>query len=127
MLRGRSRIWPPGDFEVEPHKKPNPDAGKAKYEPTARRQDCARQRPLRRRRRNKVTEGKKRRRLCRITRTSRLADARLMAALGTVSVDFMDGLLSQLAKAASHGDEIDEDALKFMMSVIKWPQAEGSA
>ena len=42
----------------------------------------------------------------------RLADARLMAALGTVSPDFMDGLLSQLANAAL------EDALKFMMSVI---------
>jgi hypothetical protein len=38
--------------------------------------------------------------------------------LGTVSVDFMNGLLRQLANAGSHGRQIDEDALNFMLSVV---------
>jgi hypothetical protein len=47
-----------------------------------------------------------------------LACALLKEALGTVSVDFMNGLLSQLANAGSHGHQIDEDALNFMLSVV---------
>ena len=47
-----------------------------------------------------------------------LACALLKEALGTVSDDFMNGLLSQLANAGSHGRQIDENALNFMLSVV---------
>jgi hypothetical protein len=42
-----------------------------------------------------------------------------MEALGTVSVDFMSGLLNQLANAGSHGPQIDEGGLNFMLSVVQ--------
>jgi hypothetical protein len=58
-----------------------------------------------------VTDGKK--------ADEPLGYALLMEALGTVSVDFMDGLLCQLAKAGSHGQQIDERALNFMLSVVQ--------
>ena len=47
-----------------------------------------------------------------------LAGTLLKEALGTVSVDFTNGLLSQLANAGSHGRQIDEDTLNFMLSVV---------
>ena len=47
-----------------------------------------------------------------------IAEALLKEALGTVSVDFRVGLLSQLANAGSHGRQIDEHALNFMLSVV---------
>jgi predicted component of type VI protein secretion system len=37
----------------------------------------------------------------------------------TVSVDFMGGLLDQLANAGSRGQQIDEGALNFMLSVVQ--------
>ncbi len=43
----------------------------------------------------------------------------LMEALGTVSIDFVYGLLSQLADASSPGREINEDRLNFMLAVVK--------
>jgi hypothetical protein len=42
-----------------------------------------------------------------------------MEAVGTVSVDFMGGLLNQLANAGSHGHQIDEGGLNFMLSVVQ--------
>jgi hypothetical protein len=48
-----------------------------------------------------------------------LAYALLMEAIGTVSVDFVTGLFKQLANAGSHGRQIDEEGLNFMLSVIK--------
>jgi hypothetical protein len=45
--------------------------------------------------------------------------ALLMEALGTTDVDFAGGILSQLAKSGSKGDEVDEGVLNFMLSVIK--------
>jgi len=42
-----------------------------------------------------------------------------MEAVGTVSVDFMGGLLNQLANAGSHGPQIDEGGLNFMLSVVQ--------
>jgi hypothetical protein len=47
-----------------------------------------------------------------------LAYTLLMEAIGTVSVDFGNGLLKQLANAGSRGRQIDEDALNFMLSVV---------
>jgi hypothetical protein len=45
--------------------------------------------------------------------------ALLMAALGTTNVDFVNGLIGQLANAGSKGRQIDEGALNFMLSVVK--------
>jgi hypothetical protein len=45
--------------------------------------------------------------------------ALLMEAIGTVSVDFVNGLIKQLANAGSHGRQIDDDALYFMLSVVE--------
>ena len=42
-----------------------------------------------------------------------------MDALGTADEDFYNGILQQLGNAASHGPEIDERGLNFMLSVIK--------
>ena len=43
----------------------------------------------------------------------------LANALGTTDQNFLEGLLAQLVKAASRGQEIDEVGLNFMVSVIK--------
>ncbi len=43
----------------------------------------------------------------------------LMEALGTVELDFLNGLLKQLANAGSHGKSVDESGLNFMLAVIK--------
>lgn len=45
--------------------------------------------------------------------------ALLTQALGKVDLDFLNGLLGQLANAGSAGREIDEQGLNFMLSVIK--------
>jgi hypothetical protein len=42
----------------------------------------------------------------------------LMHALGTTSVDFSDGLLGQMANAASKGPKADEDNTNFMIAVV---------
>jgi hypothetical protein len=43
----------------------------------------------------------------------------LMAALGTTDIDFINGLLRQLAPAGSQCDQINEAELNFMLSIIK--------
>ncbi len=48
-----------------------------------------------------------------------LGQALLMKAVGTTNVDFLDGLLKQLANAGSQGSEVDVDGLNFMLSVVK--------
>jgi hypothetical protein len=101
---------------LSPHKKPNLDTGKEKYEPTAR-DKTAPEAAAPAEPRIKVTEGKKT--AMPDDPNKRLAYARLMEALGTDSVDFMNGLFSQLANAASHGHQIDEEAFNFMLSVVK--------
>jgi hypothetical protein len=42
-----------------------------------------------------------------------------MEALGTADLDFLNGLLRQLTNVSSPGEEIDERALNFMVSVVK--------
>ncbi|MCJ2032735.1 hypothetical protein [Methylobacterium sp. J-068] len=42
----------------------------------------------------------------------------LMNALGTASLPFMNGLLSQIANMASHGSEPDEAGINFVLSVV---------
>ena len=46
-------------------------------------------------------------------------DIRLMDALGTKDLDFLDGILKQLARVRSKGAKIDEESLHFMVSVVK--------
>ena len=43
----------------------------------------------------------------------------LMAAVGTTELDFLNGLLGQLANAGSRGKSVDESGLNFMLSVVK--------
>ena len=43
----------------------------------------------------------------------------LMEALGTADLDFLNGLLRQLTNVSSPGEQIDEGALNFMVSVVK--------
>ena len=43
----------------------------------------------------------------------------LMEALGTVELDFLNGLLWQLAYAGSQGKSLDESGLNFMLAVVK--------
>jgi hypothetical protein len=45
--------------------------------------------------------------------------ALLMDALGTADLDFYRGLINQVASAGSRGDQIDEQSLNFMLSVVK--------
>ena len=109
---------------MSPQKKPNPDAGKAKYERTAQEKTALDQfiahvaaapaAP-----RIKVTDGKKAPTIKPDHPDERLGYALLMETLGTVSVDFLVGLLDQLANAGSHGQQIDEDKLNFMLSVVQ--------
>jgi hypothetical protein len=106
---------------LSPPKKPDPDAGKQNYEPTEREKTAldrysALKATAPAAPRMKVIHGKKK-----VTADhpdEPLAYALLREALGTVNVDFMNGLLSQLANAGSHRGQIDEGALKFMLSVV---------
>jgi hypothetical protein len=43
----------------------------------------------------------------------------LMEALGTTDLDFLGGLLEQLANAGSQGRKVDERGLNFMLSVVR--------
>ena len=43
----------------------------------------------------------------------------LMEAIGTAELDFLNGLLKQLANAGSQGKSVDESGLNFMVAVIK--------
>jgi len=104
--------------------KPNPDAEKTKYQPTAREQAALDKFAARRATdppapRIKVRNDGKMPELSPDHPDQPLAQALLMETLGTVSSDFVHGLLSQLANAGSQGRAIDEAGLNFMLSVIK--------
>ena len=45
--------------------------------------------------------------------------ALLMEALATTDMDFMVGILTQLGNAGSVGEKVDEQALNFLLSVVK--------
>ena len=117
--------------DLSPPKKSDPDAGEQKYEPTEREKTAldryrAQKATAPAAPRMEVIDGKKK-----VTPDhpdQPLASwALLREALGTVSVDFRNGLLSQLANAGSHRRQIDEDALNFMLSVITGIKPKGSA
>ena len=48
--------------------------------------------------------------------------ALLMASIGTTDTDFLSGLTRQLANASTKGAKADDDALNFMLSIIKGVQ-----
>jgi hypothetical protein len=48
-----------------------------------------------------------------------VGEALLMAALGTADRDFCFGVVEQLGDAASYGGKVEEQALNFMLSVVK--------
>jgi hypothetical protein len=108
--------------DLSPPKKLDPDAGEQKYEPTEREKTAldryrAQKATAPAAPRMKVIDGKKKVTPDHPDRP--IADALLKEALGTVSDDFLSGLISQLVNAGSHGRQIDEDALNFMLSVVK--------
>ncbi len=43
----------------------------------------------------------------------------LMEAIGTVELDFLDGLLKQLTNVGTQGQKVDERGLNFMLAVVK--------
>ena len=47
-----------------------------------------------------------------------VASLLLMHGMGTISFDFMEGLLAQLANAGSQGKKADERGINFMLSVV---------
>jgi hypothetical protein len=49
----------------------------------------------------------------------RIGQALVMEALASADCDFLHGIVSQLANASTHGQDIDERELNFMLSVIK--------
>jgi hypothetical protein len=108
--------------DLSPPKKLDPDAGEQKYEPTEREKTAldryrAQKATAPAAPRMKVIDGKKKVTPDHPDRP--IADALLKEALGTVSDDFLSGLISQLVNAGSRGRQIDEDALNFMLSVVK--------
>jgi hypothetical protein len=48
-----------------------------------------------------------------------IVDSRLLDAVGTKDLDFLDGILKQLARVGSQGAKIDEQSLHFMLSLVK--------
>jgi hypothetical protein len=89
--------------DLSPPKKPDPDAGKQKYEPTERETTAldryrAQKATAPAAPRMKVTNDKKAATIAPDHPDQPLACALLKEALGTVSDDFMNGLLSQLAQ-----------------------------
>src|SRR5262249_39094502 len=49
----------------------------------------------------------------------RVGEALVMEALASADPDFVNGMVSQLARASGHGRDVDEGGLNFMLSVIK--------
>src|ERR1700730_16030941 len=67
----------------------------------------------------KVVKGEKHPRILPDHPDKTIGYALLMEALGTADLEFLYGLLDQLANASSRGTEIDETRLNFMLSVVK--------
>jgi hypothetical protein len=73
--------------------------------------------------RMKVANGEKARTLSLHHPDKVVGYALLMAALGTADIDFVNGLLEQLARAGSQDGQIDESRLNFMLAVVKGVKA----
>jgi len=104
---------------VSKHNKLKPEAEKAPYQPTEREKTAlehyrARVAAAPPAPRMKVTKGDKRAELAPDHPDLPLGSMLLMEALGTVSIDFLQGLMLQLIDA-----EPDEADLNFMLSVVK--------
>lgn len=48
-----------------------------------------------------------------------IAQLRLLEALGSGDIDFLNGIVGQIANTALRGGKVDERGLNFMLSVIK--------
>jgi hypothetical protein len=106
---------------LSPPKKPDPNA--EKYQPTAREQavlgkykaqTVAEKTP-----RIKVSHDKKATAISLDHPDGLIGYALLTEVLGTVDIDFVNGLLTQLGKASSQDQRPDESAINFLLSVIK--------
>ena len=110
-------------------KQPNPEAGKPKYQRTDREKAAfdryrARVADLPAAPRIKLTNVKKASAITLDHPDMPVACALLMDALGTADVDFVDGLLRQLANAGSQGNQADEGGINFLLSVVKGAKPE---
>jgi hypothetical protein len=105
-------------------KKREPEAAEAKYQLTSQEQTALGKHLARRAAetpapRMKVANGEKATTLLPHHPDKVVGYALLMEALGTADIDFVNGLLEQLANAGSQGRQIDEGGLNFMLSVVK--------
>src|SRR5271154_3789371 len=105
-------------------KKRASDAEKAKYQPTALEQTAIGKYAARRAiktpaPRLKVQSGGDGEIISIDHPNQAVAKALLMEALGTTDVDFVSGLVCQLAEAGSQGHQADESGLNFMLAVVK--------
>jgi hypothetical protein len=102
--------------------KPEPNAAKAKYEPTSEERTAI----------DKFDARKAASRAPRLKVLNKdvaqlstdhpdqgIGFTLLMEALGTADQDFLNGLLGQLANASTRGSQIDERGLNFMVSLVK--------
>jgi hypothetical protein len=110
--------------DLSPPKKPGPDAGKQKYEPTEREKTAldryhAQKATAPAAPRIKVSAGEKATVISLDHPDELVGLALLTQALGTVDRDFVSGLLTQLGSASSQDKRPDETAINFLLSVIK--------
>jgi hypothetical protein len=109
---------------LSPRQKPSPEAGKAKYPPTARELNAALNRykahyKAQRDATPRLKFDDKRATISLDHPDSHFGYALLMEALGTADLDFVTGLLQQLANAGSQGQKVDESGINFLLSVVK--------
>jgi hypothetical protein len=106
---------------LSPPKKPDPNAGK--YQPTAREQAVLDKYKAQTAGENtsriKVSHGKKGIAISLDHLDVFTGSVLLAEALGTVDIDFVKGLLSQLVNATSQDQRPNESAINFLLSVIK--------
>jgi hypothetical protein len=111
-LKGESRI-------SSRRQKPNPEAGTAKYQPTARELTAFNRITSRTEATPRVKADENGATVWLDHPDSLFGHALLMEALGTAHLDFVNGLLQQLANAGSQGQRADESAINFLLSIVK--------
>ncbi len=105
-------------------KKREPEAGKAKYQPTEQERavlgdHVTRLKAAPKAPRIKVTKSANAIEIGLDHPDETIGYALLMEALGTADYGFASGLITQLANAGKHGDKVDEAKVNFMLSVVK--------
>lgn len=105
-------------------KKREPDPEKPSYEPTSQEHSVLRKHVARREAqppapRLKVLKDRKPVRISLDHSDAAVGGGLLAEALSTADLDFVQGLLDQLINVGRRGDQVDEDAINFVLSVVK--------